>query len=651
MIEIPAYPLRDGWDIMLTRIVAAKNGTLTARGTLRKEERPELYALLNFDEPAPWVQAAAEKSGLPAVEIETGVLALVPAAEQQADAGVQSAKLAELTRDLPLCHDADDRAYALCENDGQRVLEIDSRPFRRYLTHLAWRADGSMPGTASVETCVQSLCGRARYDAPERAVHVRTAALDGNFYLDLGDGTVVCATPVEWYEMPAGEAPVLFQQVGGSAALPHPVHGGSVDELRELLNLPNDDAWVLVDAWMLGTLSPSGPYPILALRGEHGSGKTSIARIVRSVVDPNRSPVRSNPRTVDDLFVSAVNSHVVALDNLSTLPQAVSDGLCQLSSGGALAKRAHYTNADEVRLQVQQPVIVTSIADVLRSADVRDRAIDIELPPLEEIRTEAELAECFERVHARVLGALLDAVSAALRNLSKTSTAGLLRMADFQLFVRADPALPFDAETFDAAYARNRAAANEAALEASPIVAPLRRLLERDAFEGTMSQLLDKLAALAGHERPPQGWPGSAQSLQSALLKLAPLLRRNAGIECKKLHRGEHGRVYLLKKRNLKAGVSSVSSVKKGETTPSLPDTSPDTSEPVTDGVGLVSADFWPAHTENDTADTIDTSLQSSFSDACPKCGGKLDTSTLGVRSCPDCLYTPWPSERAASAS
>jgi hypothetical protein len=44
-------------------------------------------------------------------------------------------------------------------------------------------------------------------------------------------------------------------------ALPVPVEGGSVDELRAFLNVKTDADFVLVVAWELAALRDCGPYP------------------------------------------------------------------------------------------------------------------------------------------------------------------------------------------------------------------------------------------------------------------------------------------------------------------------------------------------------------------------------------------------------
>jgi hypothetical protein len=57
-----------------------------------------------------------------------------------------------------------------------------------------------------------------------------------------------------------------------------------------------DDAFRLLASWLVMTLHPSGPYPILQVYGEQGSGKSFFQRLLRDCVDPNTAPLRSQPR-------------------------------------------------------------------------------------------------------------------------------------------------------------------------------------------------------------------------------------------------------------------------------------------------------------------------------------------------------------------
>jgi hypothetical protein len=73
-------------------------------------------------------------------------------------------------------------------------------------------------------------------------------------------------------------------------------------------------------------------------------------------VDPNAAPARALPREDRELFIAANNGHVLAFDNLSSLPSGLSDTLCRLASGGGFAVRKLYTDQDEVLFDAARPV-------------------------------------------------------------------------------------------------------------------------------------------------------------------------------------------------------------------------------------------------------------------------------------------------------
>jgi hypothetical protein len=210
---------------------------------------------------------------------------------------------------------------------------------------------------------------------------------------------------------------VRFRRPGGMLPLPVPVRGGSIEALGALLNLPNRNDFVLVVAWLLATLRSGGPYPLLAVTGEQGSAKTVLSKLLKALIDPHAAPVRALARDERELMIAASHSHLLAFDNLSSLPASLSDALCRLASGGSLAVRRLYTDEDEVLFQAARPILVNGIEDIVSRADLADRAIFLTLAPIAEQRrrSEAELWREFERARPRILGALLDAAAHGLR--------------------------------------------------------------------------------------------------------------------------------------------------------------------------------------------------------------------------------------------
>lgn len=234
-------------------------------------------------------------------------------------------------------------------------------------------------------------------------------------------------------------------------------------------------------------------------------------------------------------MIAAKNGWCLAYDNLSGIPPWISDALCRLSTGGALSTRELYTDDDEVLLEATRPSVINGIDDLLERADLADRAVMIPLPTIspERRRPERQIIDAFAAAHPRILGALCDAVAMALRRVGQVRLETLPRMADVAQWVTAaEPALGIAQGEFVAAFVANRGEAVQIALEADPVAAEVRRLMERtDGWEGSAAQLLADLNRHVSERiSREKGWPRLPQSLSNRLKRLAPALRE-IGIE------------------------------------------------------------------------------------------------------------------------
>jgi hypothetical protein len=370
---------------------------------------------------------------------------------------------------------------------------------------------------------------------------------------------VVKITAEGWNIIPSADAPVRFRRPAGLQPLPQPTRGGTLSDLRTLVNVKHDMAFVLIVAWLLGALRPSGPYPMLGLAGEQGTAKTTLARMLRSLIDPNLSPLRTAPREEGDLLIAATNGAVVALDNLTHLSGWLSDALCRLATGGGLSKRTLYTDVDETLIDAQRPVLLTGIETVLTRGDAVDRALLVELEkiPDDARRTEAELNAEFEAIRPGLLGVLLDAASTALRNWPTTRPERLPRMADFARWVESGaPAFGWEPESFLSIFTGNRSEADEIALDAFPIGGTVRAFMTgKETWEGSATELLALLNERAGETAKDRTWPKKAHNLSGQLTHLAPNLRR-LGVEVEKKRGTDGGRRINLTTRPTREGAT-----------------------------------------------------------------------------------------------
>jgi len=277
---------------------------------------------------------------------------------------------------LRLFHTADRQPFARIWIKGHwETYPIRSSLFADWLSGLCYHRHGVAPAQRTVSAAISVLASDAVFANDEKQIYVRVASCDGAIYVDLANSSweAVRITADGWEIVP--HTPVIFWRPPGMQALPRPERGGAITELRQFLNLENEDQWILYVGWLLGALQPKGPFPLLILQGVHGSAKSTNTRVLRSLLDPNEAAIRSEPGTTRDLMISAKNSRCLAFDNLSFLSSPLCDALCRLSTGGGFSTRALYTDDGEKIFQGTRPVILNGIDLGIERADLLDRAI------------------------------------------------------------------------------------------------------------------------------------------------------------------------------------------------------------------------------------------------------------------------------------
>ena len=466
----------------------------------------------------------------------------------------QAQQLIALAAGADLFHDPEGECWATIPvGKHKETWLIQSKAFRRWLVGLFYRAYRKPPQDRALKDAQGALEARAQYDGPQEPVHTRIAEKDGSIFLDLCNGKweVVEITPNGWRIV--ADPPVKFRRARGMLPLPVPVSWGNIAELRQFVNLEDEPDWVLLVGWLLGALWPRGPYPALVLHGEHGSAKSTTARALRSLLDPNTAPLRSEPKDARDLIIAATNGWVVALDNLSCLRAELSDALCRLATGGGFGTRELFKDSDEVLFNATRPIILNGIEELATRSDLLDRTIILTLPEILEDRRrrETEFWSDFDDARPRILGVFLDALSTALRELPKIRVSKLPRMADFAASVTAaESALGLSGGTFLEVYRQHQESSNSIVLDSSPVAQAILQL--NLPYAATCTELLPELNVLVSSDNGYGGcfrdseWPQTAQTLSNKLRRLVPNLRaRGISVE---FRRGSDQRIVHIEK-------------------------------------------------------------------------------------------------------
>lgn len=468
--------------------------------------------------------------------------------EAEAGRQTQADMLIEIAETVDLCYSVEeDIGYAhILVNGHQETHRIHSKAFRQYLMREFYGRHGKIPNAESTQNALNYLDGRARFDSPATAVYLRLAPHDGRIYWDLANDAwqILEISAGDWRAIEAKDAPVRFRRSKGMLALPAPVKGGDLSSLKNFINYPDHAAWSLHATWLVAALRASArAFPILILNGEQGSAKSTASKMTRILVDPNVADLRPKPREDRDLYIAARNGWVCAFDNLSGLPREFSDALCRLATGAGFGTRELYENDEETLFNAARPIIVNGIDDLAEKADLIDRGVFIELPPIpdEDRRDEETLWADFESERPKLLGALADTVADALKKLPNVQMAKLPRMADFAKWGAA--ASVGGDQIFLNAYLGNRTQANDLAIRANDVAAYVAEWYEsEEPVTVTLTDLLRELTGLVRaklaqlqQRKPekvklPEGWPTTERKLGNEFRRCAPNLRR-VGIE------------------------------------------------------------------------------------------------------------------------
>ncbi len=400
--------------------------------------------------------------------------------------------------------------------------------FRRWLVNRFKKEYGFAPNSDALSQTMSGVQADADYDGEKAEVYTRIAEHKGCLYLDLANDQWQCVeiSTDGWRVITC--PPVYFRRPSGMLPLPVPITGGSLDELRTLINAKDERDYKLITAWLVGTLHPKGPYPVLNLNGERGSAKTKGTTILRNLVDPNQAPARTAPKDDREAAITAQNNMIIALDNLSSMPLWLSDLLCRIATGSGFSARELYTDDAERVFNNRRPIIMNGIEDgIITQGDLLNRTIMVTLTPPDKYLSEEEIDDLFTEKHPSILGALLTVASVSLKDRRRVQLDKPPRMADFAKWVvAAEPALGWQPGTFMDIYTENQSSATSVVMESSPVARAIIQFMNnhKEGWKGLVGDLHNELLKYEIYKdakkapKAPNALSGQLRRIKSSLL-------------------------------------------------------------------------------------------------------------------------------------
>lgn len=292
--------------------------------------------------------------------------------------------------------------------------------------------------------------------------------------------------------------------------------------LNDLANL-DEEQFACFLSWILAVFMPEGTIPILAISGPKESGKTTIARIAKALIDPSKEDVHklSSPQALKEL---CKDNKVIVFDDLTHIPNSMVNGLCEAASRKKSLNHVDFSSTPTEH-KSRTAIILCSENNVLASSQLKKIAIPLETQRISSDRwkTPDYIVKAFKNQSGMLLYALLKTLKRALKHYESPAVHTPLAHT-FAWTTAWEPWLYKKGEV--KAYLRE-AISNLGSLPATAEVfeKELSVLLKKKrSWSGTPSDLLNKLTKRAGKKAQSDYWPKDAASFSSRLKAIEPSL-------------------------------------------------------------------------------------------------------------------------------
>ena len=384
---------------------------------------------------------------------------------------------------------------------------------------------GSAPSQSALTDCCTVLEGLAREQDP-RALRIRVAGDAQRIHIDMADAgnNIIEISDGTWHIV--GRTPYMFGRTELTAPMAQPALPGTgrIKPLWQHVNVADEDKPVVLAVMIDALIQPDTSKTVAAFQAEHGSAKTSTMKRIVSLIDPSTVDARGAPRNEDHWLSQAVGSWVVALDNLSSISDWLSDCICRAATGDGSVKRALYSDDSLWVSKFRRCVMLTGIDLGGLRGDLTDRIVSIKLKEITDRRTEKELETQRATERSTVLGGLLDLAAKVHQMMGTVTIENLPRMADFGVVLYCVDAI-LKSQGMKRYTQRKQRMLVDSAISDSFIA----MLMEMHTKIEDMSAA-DILRWVTPSEReqrfkPPADWPKKARIVSVLLNRHAPALR------------------------------------------------------------------------------------------------------------------------------
>jgi hypothetical protein len=422
------------------------------------------------------------------------------------------------------------------------ALAVGSRALNNFIRKEALKA-GLALKNKDISEINDVLKAHAEMAGIVKNVFYRSAPIDGGVQLDVGDDqhTRISITAGK-VETVTEDSEVIFFRTAASQPLALPAELGNIKLLKKYLNM-RDEAAVLFIAWLTYTIAhpkvATSKFLILVLMGNQGSGKSLLCRLILRLLDPSMIGIQVMPSNVKDLAIAAQNAHVLCYDNLRDIKQWMADILCIAATGGSMASRQLYTDADLQVIYLHVALVLNGIHSFIDQPDLAQRCLPLQLITLPEgnRKSEVQLEKELLGDLPSIMRGLYELIASIFTHLPSVQVTNPERMIDFVYWLAAfEAAQGVPTGVYQTAYSDALQQGQLDSLLDNPLAAAVIQFAEDyddDEWEGTPADFLARLNLITsnGTQRS-RDWPQNPIALSKRLIPLqAGLQSQGIGVQ------------------------------------------------------------------------------------------------------------------------
>jgi hypothetical protein len=433
---------------------------------------------------------------------------------------------------------------ALSINGHLEVTPIRSRKFRNCIAANAYRELGIVIDGQTINNIIGVLGAEAEFNNEEVIrLDLRVAARIVNnkvvWYIDLTNKywEFVEVSSEGWRIV---NNIIIFRRFTNQLPQVYPCRDYPSDIMDKFIKLLlgvnvkeeyKEDYWLLLKCYIICALIPDIPKPVLMPNGHQGGAKSSLMESIKTLIDPSIINTLSFPHDVNQLIQQLSHNYVAYYDNISKLPDWISDEICRAVTGSGSSKRVLYSDDDDFIYNLRRCVGLNGVNLAATKPDILDRALNFRVKRIadEDRRLEADVKKEVEAMRPQLLGYILDILVAVLKWKEQAGGLGLKqlpRLADFGEYGEmVSRCMGNKAGEFLKAYQNNVRLQIEEIVESSQVATCLVYWFSEIWSKNTVERKEEQQRIVGNTKDDDAGWKGTATELLQILENAADTLK------------------------------------------------------------------------------------------------------------------------------